>query len=102
MTNKDLVNYELIYEEGVSQTIKDSLELPRFYTDLSDPKRQFIEQLVDAGAQQAVEMVLDPEVMEVTADLAADMGTQLYQFANMIRSHGHNVITPAVDDDAEV
>ena len=60
--------------------------------------RRFVEELVDLGAQQAVEAVLDPEVMESTAELAADMGTQLYQFANMIRSHGHAVL-PATDDD---
>ena len=97
MTNKDLTNYALIYEENVSPHIKDSMEMPRFYSDLSAQMRQFIEELVDFGAQQAVEAVLDPEVMESTAELAADMGTQLYQFANMIRSHGHTVLPPTDD-----
>ena len=97
MTNKDLTNYALIYEENVSPHIKDSMEMPRFYSDLSAQMRHFIEELVDFGAQQAVEAVLDPEVMESTAELAADMGTQLYQFANMIRSHGHTVLPPTDD-----
>jgi hypothetical protein len=97
MTDKNLVNYKLIYEDEVAQTTKDTLDLPRFYSDLTHDMRVFVEQLVDYGARQATESVLDPEVMESTAELAADMGTQLYQFANMIRSHGHVV---AEDGDA--
>ncbi|MEK9694887.1 MAG: hypothetical protein VW270_03925 [Candidatus Poseidoniales archaeon] len=92
MTNKQLVNYTLIYEEYVTDAAKDGLEMPRLYADLTPEMKRFVEELVDYGAKQAVEAVLDPEVMESTAELAADMGTQLYQFANMIRSHGHTVM----------
>ena len=85
------LNYQQIYEEEVPATIKDSLELPRFYADFSHQMRMLIQEVADAGARIATESVLDPEVMEETASLAAEMGAQLYQFANMIHGHTANV-----------
>jgi hypothetical protein len=86
MTTDD--NYKRIYEDEMSNTIKDSLEMPRFFSELSHQMRMFVGELVDQGARQATEAVLDPEIMTETAELAADMGSQLYQFANMLRSYG--------------
>jgi len=85
------LNYQQIYEEEISQTIKDSLELPRFYADFSHQMRMLIQEAADAGARIATESVLDPEIMEETASLAAEMGAQLYQFANMIQTHTADV-----------
>ena len=81
---KQMINYQQIYEDELTETVKDSLELPRGFYELSHQKRMLIEQMIDAGYQRAVEDVLDPEVLNDTAALAAEMGTQLYNFANMI------------------
>ena len=81
---KQMINYQQIYEDELTETVKDSLELPRGFYELSHQKRMLIEQMIDAGYQRAVEDVLDPEVLNDTAALAAEMGTQLYNFGNMI------------------
>ena len=93
------LNYQQIYEDEVPQTIKDSLELPRFYADFSHHMRLLIEEVADAGARVATETVLDPEIMEETASLAAEMGAQLYQFANMIQGHTAEVAPFQSDED---
>ena len=46
-----------------------------------------IVELVDLGSQLAITENLDGEVLQDTAVLAADMGTQLYNFANMLNSY---------------
>ena len=46
-----------------------------------------VEELIDAGYRRAVEDALDTEVLGETAALAGEMGTQLYNFANMIQSY---------------
>ena len=92
-------NYKRIYEDEISSTIKDSLEMPRFFSELSHQMRMFVGELVDHGARQATEAVLDPEIMTETAELAADMGTQLYQLANMLHSYG---VTTTNESDGEI
>jgi hypothetical protein len=56
-----------------------------------------VEELADYGARAATEQVLNPEVLKDTAALAAEMGAQLYNFANMIQSQ-----TDLDDDDRRV
>ncbi len=87
--------YQRIYEEEVSDTIKDTLELPDRFYDLSPDQRRFVTELVDVGTRWAVEESLDPTVLEETAALAGEMGAQLYNFANML-SHYLNA-----DDEEE-
>ena len=87
--------YQRIYEEEVSDTIKDTLELPDRFYDLSPDQRRFVTELVDVGMRWAVEESLDPTVLEETAALAGEMGAQLYNFANML-SHYLNA-----DDEEE-
>ncbi len=87
--------YQRIYEEEVSDTIKDTLELPDRFYDLSHEQRRFVTELVDVGTRWAVEENLDPTVLEETAALAGEMGAQLYNFANML-SHYLNA-----DDEEE-
>ena len=82
-----IINYQLIYEEILPQVTKDALDLPSMYGDLSVQMKRLIEEVADGGAKRATEMVLDPEMMSETAELAAEMGAQLYQFANMLHNH---------------
>jgi imidazolonepropionase-like amidohydrolase len=99
MTDTNNFNYQQIYEDKLSDTIKTSLELPRGFFELSHHHRMLIEELIDEGARMATETVLDPEILQDTAALAAEMGTQLYHFANMIRNHGHDVAPLDMDDE---
>ena len=92
-------NYQQIYEEELSEHIKRSLELPSRFYELSHQQRMMVEELVDFGAKEAIVQVLDPEVLQETAALAGEMGTQLYQFANMIHTH---LPTPTDEEDRRV
>jgi hypothetical protein len=40
--------------------------------------------MIDRGYQRAIDDALDREVLNETAALCAEMGTQLYNFANVI------------------
>ena len=79
--------YQRIYEDEVTDSLKDSLEMPDRFYDLSHQQRMFVTELVDIGSKIAVEENLDPTVLEETAALAAEMGTQLYNFANMLATY---------------
>ena len=81
--------YQMIYEEQVTDNLKDSLEMPDRFYDLSFQMRQLIIELVEAGERHAVEESLDKEVLEETAALAGEMGSQLYNFANMLTHYLH-------------
>ena len=80
-------NYQQIYEEHLTVQLKESLEFPDRFFDLSEYQRRLVEELIDHGHQAAVDEALDTEVLEETAALAGEMGTQLYNFANMISGH---------------
>ena len=82
-----IINYQRIYEEDISETTKSSLELADRYFELTNNQRLLVDDLIDAGHQSAIESALDQEVLEETAALAADMGTQLYTFANVIQGY---------------
>ena len=79
--------YQRIYEEELSSHLKESLELPGRFYELSHQQRLMIIELVDLGSQMAITENLNGEVLQDTALLAADMGTQLYNFANMLNSY---------------
>ena len=81
------INYQQIYEEEISHTLRDSLERPERFFELSYQDRMFVEELVDIGYRRAIEDALDPEVLQETAVLSGEMATQLYNFANMIQSY---------------
>jgi len=55
--------------------------------------------VADAASQQTTDFVLDPEVMADTASLAAEMGSQLYHFANMIHNQTGENPEFVVDED---
>ena len=81
------INYQQIYEEEVSSHLIQSLEKSDRFYELSAQDRQLVEELVDIGYRRALEDALDPEMLKETALLSAEMGTQLYNFANMLNAH---------------
>ena len=80
------INYQQIFEEQVDNVTKDLMNLSTQYTDLPQETQRFVEELVDLGYQRAMEDALDPEVLADTVELSGEMGTQLYNFANMLQS----------------
>lgn len=81
------INYQSIYENEVSSNLLESLERPSRFYELSSQDRMLVEELIDAGYRRAIEEALDTEVLGETADLAGEMGTQLYNFANLLQSY---------------
>ena len=97
--NNPTLNYQLIYEEIIPQAAKDALELPTAYADVEENFKRLLVEVADAASQQTTDFVLDPEVMADTASLAAEMGSQLYHFANMIHSQTGENPEFVVDED---
>ena len=84
---KNDINYQQIYEDEVSSNLKESLEWPARFYELPHQQRMVVEELVDIGYRRALTEALDPEILEATAELAGEMGAQLYNFANMLGAH---------------
>ncbi len=80
------VNYQQLFEDEMDEVTKQLMSLPPHYFDLPEETKRFVEELVDLGYRRAIEDVLDPEVLADTAALSGEMGTQLYNFANMLES----------------
>ncbi len=91
MSDKPSINYQQIYEEEVSSGVLQSLEKTSRFYELSHHDRLFVEDLIDAGYRRALEDALNQEVLEEVSALAAEMGGQLYNFANLVNSY---VATP--------
>jgi hypothetical protein len=91
------INYQQIYEEDLSGNLKESLEMPQRFFELSHQDRLLVEELVDIGYQRAIDDALDPETLNETAALCAEMGTQLYNFANVL----HTYINPQILEDGD-
>ena len=81
------INYQQAYEEDINENIKTQLKLSDRFFDLTEQQRRLVEDLIDVGYKRAIEDALDPEILADTSALAADMGTQLYNFANLINSY---------------
>ncbi len=81
------INYQQIYEDELRSTIKDSLEKPTRFYDLSSQERMLVEELVDIGYQRAIEDALDPAVLEETSELSLEMGAQLTALAEVLKSY---------------
>ena len=84
---KNDINYQQIYEDELTVSLKESLEWSDRFFELSHQQRMIIEELVDIGYRRALSDALDPEILEATAELAGEMGAQLYNFANMLGAH---------------
>jgi|10_taG_2_1085330.scaffolds.fasta_scaffold103356_4 hypothetical protein len=89
------INYQQIFEEEVSGPVRDQLELGNRFYELTNEQRLFIEELVEAGYQRAIEDALDRDVLEETASLTVEMAGQLNGFADLLRSY---LNTTPVDD----
>tara|TARA_R100000808_G_C2150639_1_gene159449 strand:- start:1657 stop:1947 length:291 start_codon:yes stop_codon:yes gene_type:complete len=81
------INYQRIYEEALSSTIKESLELPSRFYELPHQTRMMVEELVDFGYHLAVEDALDTEVLTETSALASEMSSQLKGLQNVVDSY---------------
>jgi len=81
------INYQQIYEEELSESTKTSVEKPFRFFELSHQDRTLVEELVDLGYRRALSDALHPEVLQDTAALAGEMGTQLYNFANLLKNY---------------
>jgi hypothetical protein len=80
------INYQQIFEEELDDVTKELMNFATTYFDLPQEQRRLVEELVDIGYRRALEDALDPEVLAETAELSGEMGTQLYNFSNMIQS----------------
>ena len=83
------INYQRIFEDLSGNAREGAGFTDRFY-ELPQEQRQLVEDIIDATYQQAVEDMLDPEVLTETMVLAGEMGTQLYSFANMLKNYVSN------------
>jgi hypothetical protein len=84
MTN---TNYQRIYEESLTSTIRESLELPDRFYELPHQMRMMVEELIDFGYNLAVEDALDTEILSETSALAGEMSDQLKGLQNLVDSY---------------
>lgn len=80
------INYQQLFEDEVDCVTKDLMNLSSQFNDLPQETQRFVEELVDLGYRRAMEDALDPEVLAETMELSGEMGTQLYNFSNMLQS----------------
>ena len=81
------INYQRIFEEELNHVVRENAGMGDRFFELTNSQRMFVESLVDIAYEQAVSDALDPEVLNETADLAGEMGTQLYNFSNLIAAY---------------
>jgi len=81
------INYQRIYEDALSDGIKNSLELPARFYELPHQTRMMVEELVDFGYQIAIDDALDSDVLAETSDLAGEMSSQLRGFQNVLQDY---------------
>jgi thymidylate kinase len=78
------INYSQVYGNEIDEVVKDNVELPRHFSDLSPEIQRLFEVAVDAGYQRALEDALDPELLEETSTFSQEMSEQLSQFASFL------------------
>ncbi len=80
------INFQQIYEDNIEDVTKELLQLPRHYIDLNHESKRFIEDLLTAGYERALEDALDPTVLEETSALSKEMSSQLDSFSELVNS----------------
>ncbi len=90
------INYQLIFEQELDHNVRENAGMTERFYELPHEQRMLIEGLIDAAYGQAVSDALDTDVLNETAELSAEMGTQLYNFANMLQAY-----LSAKDDDEQ-
>ena len=78
------LDYRQIYEDKVRETLKTSLEMPRFYADFSHQMKMFIEEVADAAVDEAHRQSLDPENLQDVAELIVDTSRQLEDLVKVL------------------
>ncbi len=81
------INYQQIFEQELNHTVRDNAGMTERFYELPHEQRMFVEGLIDVAYNQAVVDALDTDVLTETTELAAEMGTQLYNFANMLSAY---------------
>ena len=81
------INYQLILEEEVNHLVRENAGFGERFYELSNENRLFLEAVIDSAYGQAISDALNTEVLNDTAELSAEMGTQLYNFANMLQTY---------------
>jgi hypothetical protein len=79
-------DYQRIYDDELETIHLEVFGSKRFF-ELDHAQRVLVEALIDLGAKTAAETVFDPDILLDTLGLAEDMGNQLYDFANMLKTH---------------
>jgi hypothetical protein len=80
------VNHQQVYEEGIEEVTKELLNYPRRFNELSHEAQRFVEDLITAGYQRALEDALDPTILEETSALSKEMSNQLSSMSDLIES----------------
>jgi len=81
------INYQRIYEDVISSTLKETAGVSARFYELPDSMRYLVEELMDVGHASAIEDALDSEVLLETSDLAGEMSNQLKGFQTVIDSY---------------
>ena len=81
------INYQQIYEQEVSSNLKESLEKPTRFFELSHQDRLLVEELIDLGYRRCLEDALNVEVLAETAELSEEMASQLQAFSHVVKSY---------------
>jgi hypothetical protein len=87
------INYQQIFEEEIGHTVREQIGLGNRFYELTNDQRLFVEELIEAGYQRAIEDALDREVLEETATLTVEMAGQLNGFADLLRSYLNTATT---------
>ena len=80
------INFQQIYEDEIEDVTKELLQLPRHYSDLTHEFQRFVEDLLTAGYERALQDALDPAVLEETSALSKEMSNQLDSFSELVNS----------------
>ena len=84
------INYQQIYEEEISANLKESLEKPSRFFELSHQDRMMVEELIDVGYRRCLEDALNVDVLLETAELSEEMAGQLTSFSHVLKSYISN------------
>ena len=79
------INFQQIYEDEILDISKESLNLSRHFTELSNEHQRLFEDLITAGYSLALQDALDPEVLQETAALSHEMSVQLDSFSGLVK-----------------
>lgn len=80
------INFQQIYEDEIDDMVKELLQLPRRFGELSHENQRLVQDLLTAGYERALQDALDPTILEETSALSQEMSTQLASFSELVNS----------------